>query len=133
MIRIWQWCIFLCFPQNFLVVSAFRPTLRIQAHARLRAALHRSGSHAESASGSNGFEELPHAAEFLVTLFEQRGERESEKIPKRASENRIEQRGGSLMIQVGAALRFGNNFVDDAELTQIAGRDLEGFRCDFCL
>src|SRR5260370_24211378 len=89
----------------------------------------RSGTHTDSEirSGSNflpapsgartsGFEELAHAAEFFVALFEQHGGSEHKKIPKRAIENRIEKRGGSLVVQVRASFWFGNNFIDDAEM-----------------
>src|SRR6266853_1407823 len=78
-----------------------------------------------------GFEELAHAAEFFVALFEQHGGRERQKIAKRAIEDWIEERGGSLMVHVRAAFWFGNNFIDDTELAQIARRDLEGFRSHF--
>src|SRR5882672_2526598 len=88
-------------------------------------------SRREYRSASNRFEELPHAAEFFVPLFEQRAGSEREQIPKRAIENRVQKRSGTLVVQVRSSFRFGNNFIDDAELAQIARRDLERFRGHF--
>src|SRR5216684_1438782 len=67
----------------------------------------RSGSNflsAPSGARTGGFEELAHAAEFFVALFEQHGGSERKKISKRAIKNRIEKRSGSLMVQVRAPL-----------------------------
>src|ERR1700704_891608 len=88
-------------------------------------------SHREYRSASNRFEELPHAAEFFVPLFEQRAGSEREQIPQRAIEYRIQKRSGTLVVQVRSSFRFRNDFIDDAELAQIARRDLERFRGHF--
>src|ERR1700692_129182 len=76
-------------------------------------------------SAPSRFEKLAHTPEFLVALFDQHGGFHSEKLSNRELQNGIEQCSRSFMIQMSATLRLGDDFIDDAELAQIAGRNFE--------
>ena len=119
MIRIWQWGMGGFFFESPAQVPA--------------SATSRSCELLSLSNPARRLEELAHAAEFLVALLDESGGIQSDKIPKRTRENRIQQRSRGFMIQMRATVRFGNYFVNDTELAQIASRDFQGFRCYFRL
>jgi hypothetical protein len=59
-------------------------------------------------------EVLPHAAEFLVAAIEKFPRRLARKREQLAFEDVAEESGGAFVVSVRAAVRFGDDFVDDA-------------------
>src|SRR5215469_15459068 len=71
-------------------------------------------------------EVLPHAAEFLVAAIEKFPRRLARKREQLAFEDVAEESGGAFVVSVRAAVRFGDDFVDDAKFLEIGGHNLHG-------
>jgi len=75
------------------------------------------------------FEELPHAAEFFVALFDQRaGSKRKQIRSERSQKPNPEAPGGTLVVQVAPPSGFRNNFIDDCRAGFKSAPDLERFR-----
>src|SRR3990172_6282007 len=72
------------------------------------------------------FEELAHAAEFVVAGGEQFVVRLAHQFAERFDEVHFEPGGHLVVVAVGGAERFVDHVVDHAELLQVAGSELEG-------
>ena len=91
-------------------------------------------NHAEQCrSAGDGAYQLAHAAELGVAALEQFGDRLRGKLVEGAQKNGFEQLRGGFVIGVGAALGFGDDFIDDAEIAEVLGRDAQRLRGEFGL
>src|SRR6266481_1908048 len=71
-------------------------------------------------------EELAHVAELLVAGVEEFLDALVGEDEELALEGVAENLGGGIVVAVGAAVGFGDDFVDDAEFFKIRGHDLHG-------
>src|SRR6266849_2392634 len=71
-------------------------------------------------------EELAHVTEFLVAGVEKFLDARVGEDEELALEGVTEKFGGGFVVAVGAAVGFGDDFVDNAEVLQVRGHDLHG-------
>src|SRR5215470_7651092 len=102
--------------------------------------IHLSDSVHETTGGSecqlphtNSGEELTHLTELLVASLQKLLRIETRKLVEGAREHGIEQLRRGRVVVVGAAIRLGNDFVDQLEPQEIWRGNLQRFRSDFSL
>ena len=77
----------------------------------------------------NVLEEDAHAAEFLVALLQQGGSIQGGQFAQHLDQVDLEARGHLMRVAMGAAERFLEHGVDDAELEQVLGGETQRSGC----